>query len=159
IDRSGSMRGPKIEQAREAALQVVEGLREGELFNIIDFSDSINSFADKPVIKSGDTITKARTYIKNIQPNGGTNIHDALTGAFRPDPAPGTLPVVLFLTDGLPTVGQTSEQAIKEAAKEINKAERRIFTFGVGFDVNAPLLTGIARNPRAPSTFVLPEEN
>ncbi len=159
MDRSGSMRGPKIEQAREAALQVVEGLRPGESFNIIDFSDSINSFAEKPVIKSEDTIAKARTYIKNIQPNGGTNINDALTEALRPDPTPGTLPVVLFLTDGLPTVGQTSEAAIRDAAKKMNKAERRIFTFGVGYDVNAPLLTGIAKNTRATSTFVLPEEN
>lgn len=159
IDRSGSMRGPKIEQAREAALQVVEGLRPGEFFNIIDFSDSINSFADRPVVKSDETIAKARTYIKNIQPNGGTNINDALTEALNPEPTPGTLPVVLFLTDGLPTVGQTSEAAIKEAARKINKAERRIFTFGVGYDVNAPLLTGIAKNTRATSTFVLPEEN
>jgi len=159
IDRSGSMRGPKIEQAREAALQVVEGLRTGESFNIIDFSDSINSFADKPIVKNEETIVKARSYIKNIQPNGGTNINDALTEALRPDPTPGTLPVVLFLTDGLPTVGQTSESAIRDAAKKMNKAERRIFTFGVGYDVNAPLLTGIAKNTRATSTFVLPEEN
>lgn len=159
LDRSGSMRGQKIEQAREAALQVVEGLKPGELFNIIDFSDSISSFADKPVVKNDDTIAKARNYIKNIQPNGGTNIHDALLEALRAAPTEGTLPVVLFLTDGLPTVGQTSESAIRDAARTTNTAERRMFTFGVGFDVNAPLLTGLARTSRATSTFVLPEEN
>ncbi len=159
MDRSGSMRGPKIEQAREAALQVVEGLKPGESFNIIDFSDSIASFADKPVIKNEETIAKARAYIKSIQPNGGTNIHDALMEALNAAPTEGMLPVVLFLTDGLPTVGQTSEAAIRDAARKINTSERRVFTFGVGFDVNAPLLTGLARNTRATSTFVLPEEN
>lgn len=159
IDRSGSMRGEKMEQAREALLQVVEGLEDGEFFNIIDYSDSIESFADRPVAKSAETIGKAREYIKALKANGGTNIHDALLEALRPDPTPGTLPVVLFMTDGLPTVGQTGEVAIRDAAKAANKAGRRVFTFGVGFDVNAPLLTGIARNTRAVSTFVLPEEN
>ncbi len=159
IDRSGSMRGPKIEQAREAALEVVEGLREGERFNIMDFSDSIASFSDKPVVKDGDSIAKARAYLKAIQPNGGTNIHDAVIEALRQEPTAGTLPVVLFLTDGLPTVGQTSESGIKEAAAKANTFNRRIFTFGVGFDVNAPLLRGLALQTRASSTFVLPDEN
>ncbi len=159
IDRSGSMRGQKMEQAREALLQVVEGLDEGEYFNIIDYSDSIESFSDKPVAKDAATIAKAREYIKALKANGGTNIHDSLVEALRQEPTPGTLPVVLFLTDGLPTVGQTGEVAIRDAAKAANKAGRRVFTFGVGFDVNAPLLTGIARGSRATSTFVLPEED
>lgn len=159
MDRSGSMRDKKITQAREAALQVIEGLKEGEFFNIIDYSDSIASFSEKPVAKTDQSMKKAREYIKNIQANGGTNIHDAVVEALRQEPTPGALPVVLFLTDGLPTVGQTSEKEIREAAAKANKFDRRIFTFGVGFDVNAPLLTGLARTTRAASTFVLPEED
>jgi Ca-activated chloride channel family protein len=65
---------------------------------------------------------------------------------------------VLFLTDGLPTVGVRSEVAIREAAEKANKHERRVFTFGVGYDVNAPLLNYLARNSRAVSTYVLPGE-
>ncbi|MEX2218562.1 MAG: VIT domain-containing protein [Phycisphaerales bacterium] len=159
IDRSGSMRGEKMKQAREAAVQVLEGLLDGERFNIVDYSDSIASFEDKPVVKDEESMRRAREYLKGIQANGGTNIHDALIEALRPAPTPGMLPVVLFLTDGLPTVGQTGEAAIREAAKKANTGERRIFTFGVGFDVNGPLLTGIARATRATSTFVLPEED
>ncbi len=159
IDRSGSMRGQKMDQAREAALQVVEGLKPGEYFNIIDYSDSIASFAEKPVAKNDQTIQQVREYIKSLTANGGTNIHDALLEALRQAPTEGTLPVVLFLTDGLPTVGQTGEKDIRDAAKAANASGRRIFTFGVGFDVNAPLLTGIARGSRATSTFVLPEED
>jgi Ca-activated chloride channel family protein len=159
IDRSGSMRGEKMDQAREALRQVIEGLADGEYFNIIDYSDSIASFSERPVAKSSETTAKARDYIKGLRANGGTNIHDALIEALRQEPTPGTLPVVLFLTDGLPTVGQTGEVAIRDAAVAANKAGRRVFTFGVGYDVNAPLLTGLARASRAASTFVLPEEN
>lgn len=159
LDRSGSMRGEKIEQARAAALQIIEALDEGEYFNIIDYSDSINSFADAPVEKTPETIAAARDYIASIRAIGGTNIHDALVEALRQPTAQDALPMVLFLTDGLPTIGQTREQAIRTAATRANTHHRRIFSFGVGFDVNAPLLSAIARDSRATSTFVLPEED
>jgi Ca-activated chloride channel family protein len=159
LDRSGSMRGEKIEQAREGALQVLEGLKEGEYFNIIDYSDSISSLSDKAVKKDAETIARARGYLKDLQANGGTNIHDALIEALRQKPTEGTLPVVLFLTDGLPTVGKTGEKEIREAAEKTNSHERRIFTFGVGVDVNSPLLSKLADLSRGAPTFVLPGEN
>lgn len=159
LDRSGSMAGEKIEQVRAAALQVVEGLNEGEAFNIIDYSDSIAKFAEHPVIKNNDNISRARVYLKALSSNGGTNIHDALVEALRQPPTPGMLPLIIFLTDGLPTVGQTRETTIRNAVLATNKHQRRIFSFGVGFDVNAPLLTSIANETRAAATFVFPSEN
>lgn len=162
IDRSGSMRGEKIEQAKSAALQVIEALEDGEMFNIIDYSDSIASFSDKPQLKNAETVAKAREYIANIRAVGGTNIHDALVEALRQQPigdAASTMPLVLFLTDGLPTVGERREVAIREAAASANSHKRRIFTFGVGVDVNAPLLSALAQTSRATSTFVLPSED
>src|SRR5690606_34439898 len=81
IDRSGSMRGEKIEQARNAALQIVGALDDGEYFNIIDYSDSIESFAAAPVEKTPDSLKRAEAYIKGLAPVGGTNIHDALVQA------------------------------------------------------------------------------
>lgn len=159
LDRSGSMRGEKIKQARAAALQIIEGLDDGEFFNIIDYSDSINSFADAPIEKNSKSVAAARAYIKSIRAIGGTNIHDALVEALRQPTIKGTLPMVLFMTDGLPTIGQTRENAIRDAARAANTHHRRIFSFGVGFDVNAPLLTAIARDSRAMSTFVLPDED
>jgi Ca-activated chloride channel family protein len=159
LDRSGSMEGEKIEQVRAAALQVLEGLRDGEAFNIVDYSDSVARFAEQPVIKSNETLSRARAYLKGIRANGGTNIHDALVEALRQTPTPEMLPLIIFLTDGLPTVGQTRETAIREAVKATNTHHRRIFSFGVGFDVNAPLLTSIANDTRAVATFVFPREN
>ena len=159
IDRSGSMQGEKIEQARAAALQVVEGLDNGEAFNIIDYSDSIARFSERPVIKTNATIRQARAYIKRLKADGGTNIHDALVEALLQSPSPQTLPLMLFMTDGLPTAGETRERAIRSAVLANNKHNRRIFSFGVGFDVNAPLLTSIANATRATASFVFPHEN
>ncbi len=159
IDRSGSMNGEKIQQARAAALQVVNGLFDGEAFNIIDYASTISSFASKPVIKDKDSIEKARHYIRQLSSGGGTNLHAALIEALRQKPTDGMLPIVLFLTDGLPTVGVRSEVAIRRAAMKANAHKRRIFTFGVGYDVNAPLLTHIARKSRAVSTFLQPKED
>ena len=159
IDRSGSMNGEKIEQAREAALQVIAGLEEGEAFNIILYNEAVETFANAPVIKNEETTKAARAYIKGMTARGGTNIHDSLLESLRPKPVQGMLPIVLFLTDGLPTVGQTSEKSIRDMAAKGNRFERRIFTFGVGTDVNTPLLEKIASETRATSTFVLPKED
>lgn len=159
VDRSGSMEGEKIEQARAAALQIVDGLQDGEAFNVVDYSDTISSFADRPIVKDRKNIAAARAYIQGLQANGGTNIRDALVEALRPAPTAGMLPLVLFLTDGLPTVGETREGMIRTAVQKANAHNRRLFSFGVGYDVNAPLLTGLATATRAVSSFVLPGEN
>lgn len=159
IDRSGSMAGVKMDQAKAAALQVVEGLENGEFFNIIDFSTTVASFAVKPVEKTDESRLGARKYLEAIKPSGGTNIHDALVEALRPVATPNFMPIVLFLTDGLPTVGNTSETSIRELAEKGNPQHRRIFAFGVGNDVNVPLLDRIADVTRASTTYVLPEEN
>ncbi len=159
IDRSGSMSGEKIEQARAAALQVVEALEEGESFNIIDYSDSVARFAERPVIKDRQQLSQARAYIKRLKADGGTNIHDALVEALDQPPTSGMLPLTIFLTDGVPTSGVTRESAIRSAVVAANKHKRRIFSFGVGFDVNAPLLTSVANATRATATFVFPKED
>jgi Ca-activated chloride channel homolog len=159
LDRSGSMQGEKIEQARAAALQVLEGLEHGEAFNIIDYSDSVEMFSQKPVIKESSTMQQARDYIKRIKADGSTNIHDALMEAMRQSPTAGMLPLTIFLTDGLPTSGETRESAIRKAVVEANTHKRRIFSFGVGYDLNAPLLTSISNATRGTPTFVLAKEN
>ncbi len=159
IDRSGSMAGPKLDQAKAAALEVVEGLADGEWFNIIDYSTAVAQLAAAPVQKGTATTRLARDYLAALRPTGGTNIYDALSEALRQPHAAGTLPLVLFLTDGLPTVRNTSETAIRELVLRGNPHGRRIFTFGVGADVNAPLLDRIADATRASTTYVLPGED
>ena len=159
IDRSGSMAGEKIEQARSAALQVVEALEEGEAFNIIDYSDTVAKFAERPVIKDKAQMSQARAYIQRLKADGGTNIRDALVEALDQPATQQMLPLTIFLTDGVPTSGETRESAIRSSVVGANKHKRRIFSFGVGFDVNAPLLTSVANATRATATFVFPKEN
>ena len=159
LDRSGSMRGEKLIQAREAARQVLAGLDAGEAFNLIVYNEAVDVFSPRPVLKSRATEAAAAAWLDGITARGGTNIHDALIEALRPAPTGGMLPIVLFLTDGLPTIGQTSEVRIREVAAKGNAAQRRVFTFGVGVDVNTPLLEAIAQATRATSTFVLPHQD
>ncbi|MEL7497303.1 MAG: VIT domain-containing protein [Planctomycetota bacterium] len=159
IDRSGSMRGKKIEQAREAARQVVEGLKFGESFNIITYSDEITKFSEQAVVKDKKSIKKAIAFLDAIVARGGTNLHEALKRSLQIEPGEATLPITMFLTDGLPTVGETSELAIRKLASDENPHSRRVFTFGVGYDVNTPLLDKIATTTRAFSTFVLPGQD
>jgi uncharacterized protein YegL len=159
LDRSGSMSGEKIEQVRQAALQVLAGLEEGEAFNVITYNDAVERFSREPLTKTAKSVAAAHAYLRSVKAGGGTNIHDALLEALRQKPAQEMLAIVLFLTDGLPTVGQTSEIAIRNVAIKANPYERRIFTFGVGVDVNTPLLEKIALETRGTATFVLPKED
>lgn len=159
IDRSGSMRGEKWEQARGAAVAVVEGLNDGEAFSIIDYSDTVQRFGNGPVIKDASTLADARAYLNGLRAEGGTNIHEALQQALKQPVTPGFLPLVVFLTDGMPTVGITDEARIRDDSAAANTFKRRVFTFGVGYDLNAPLLDRLAEATRAAAINVLPGEN
>ncbi len=159
LDRSGSMAGGKLDQAKAAVLQVVEGLRDGESFNLVDYSTTVSRFAAKAVPRTDRTVADLRAYLAALRPHGGTNIHDALVEALAPAPISGSLPLILFLTDGLPTVGRTTERDIRALVEAGNPHGRRVFTFGVGDDVNAPLLDRIADVTRAVTTYVKPSED
>ena len=159
IDRSGSMAGEKMDQVRAAALQIIEGLEDGEAFNIIDYATTVERFRPSPVVKSTDVMLDARAYLAQIRPTGGTNIHGALATALEQPHDSGRLPIVLFLTDGLPTVGETAEHVIADLVQNHNPHERRVFTFGVGNDVNVPLLDRVADLWGATATYALPGED
>lgn len=159
LDRSGSMAGKKLEQAKAAALQVLEGLADGEGFQVLDYGNDVGRAFRAPVVKDKQTLAAARAWVEGVRPLGGTNIHDALLEALRAPALPGTLPMVLFLTDGLPTVGPTSERELKAMVAAGNPHARRVFCFGVGHDVNVPLLDAIAETTRAVTTYVLPDED
>jgi Ca-activated chloride channel family protein len=159
LDRSGSMAGRKLEQTKAAALQVLEGLRPGEGFQILDYGNDVGRAFAQPVVKDATTLAKAREYVASILPHGGTNLHDALVEALRAPALPGTLPLVLFLTDGVPTVGPTSERELAALVQKGNPHARRLFCFGVGNDVNVPLLDRLAESTRALCTYVLPDED
>ena len=159
IDKSGSMAGNKIVQARDAAMQVIEGLDLGEAFNVILYDNSLQVLSPEPLIKTAQTTLQAYDYIGAVNASGSTNLYGALELALAQEPIAEMLPIVLFLTDGLPTAGNTNEVDICNLVTTDNPHERRVFTFGVGYNVNAQLLDALAEKSRARATFVLPDES
>lgn len=159
LDRSGSMAGVKFDQAKAAARQVLEGLAFGESVQIIDYSKTVERFAATAVIKSEETLPLLRAYLDGLTVGGGTNLDGALQAALAMPPTAGKLPVVLFLTDGLPTEGETREHMIRARIEGENVHGRRVFTFGVGNDVNGPLLDAVAVESRGRATYVRPDED
>jgi Ca-activated chloride channel family protein len=158
IDVSGSMSGRKIEQARAAGRQLLESLRPTDRFRLIDFSSDVRAFRDGWTSATGGNLREAQAYLEQLRATGGTNIQGALEEALRLDSPKDRLPLVFFLTDGAPTVGETRVEAIAQRAAELRR-ERRLFTFGIGADVNAALIEQLALQGRGTATFVRPEES
>ena len=159
IDRSGSMNGKKIEQAKEAAKFVLNNLREGDLFNIVAYDTDVEVFKTELQKYSTDTSSEARGFIDGIFAGGSTNIDGALRTALKMVQDPSLPNYVVFLTDGLPTVGETREAHIAKNAKDNNENGSRIISFGVGYDVNSRLLDRITRDNRGQSQYVKPDED
>lgn len=156
LDRSGSMRGEKMEQVKKAVGEVIKGLDEGELFNIITYNEGVDVFSASPVGKSTATEKEASIWLDGLTARGGTNISEAMETALKQPITEGTLPLVIFLTDGRPTIGELSENAIVKMTEEKNVAGRRIFTLGVGVDLNAPLLRRLVEKSKGEPAFILP---
>lgn len=159
LDRSGSMSGKKIEQAKSAVKFVLNNLREGDMFNIVAYDGSVESYKPELERYNEETRKAALGYVEGLYPGGGTNISGALStalGQLKDNSRPN---YVLFLTDGLPTIGETNEAKICVGAKDANKIRARILSFGVGYDVNSRLLDRISRDGYGLSEYVRPDED
>ena len=155
LDVSGSMRGDKIDQAKEALNFVLDNLNEEDRFNIIAFSTSTRHYA--PDLVPADERGEARDFVARLDANGSTDINRALLEALAM--TDGKRPTILvFLTDGLPTVGEVEVDRIIENVADSAPKNARIFPFGLGYDVNTTLLDTIAQNHRGASGYVRPEE-
>jgi Ca-activated chloride channel family protein len=162
LDTSGSMSGEKIEQARNALLYCVNALRADDRFNIIAFSDGLERFREKPVAAGKAEVEAARKFIADIRARGGTNIDEALRTAIAGADGDGPT-FIVFLTDGQPTVGVTDVAEILARAAKADPTEGarrlRLFTFGVGHDVNTRLLDRLAQEHGGASDYVAPGED
>lgn len=159
VDRSGSMSGKKIEQARGALKFVLDNLRKGDLFNIVAYDSEVESFRPELQRFDDDTRKAALGFIEGIYAGGSTNIDGALRAALGQLQDSGRPSYVLFLTDGLPTAGVTNEMEIVDNAKAANNVRARIFSFGVGYDVNSRLLDKLVRSNYGQSEYVRPDED
>lgn len=150
IDRSGSMEGSKFVQAINAARFIVNNLNFGDQFNIIDFGTQVNSFRPRHVPFNAANQNAALSYLKNVRVKGGTNISATLSEAISQFGVleEGAANIIIFFTDGLANGGIEDTQGILDLVnKNVNTVETEIFlfTFGIGNDVDRPLLTRLAR--------------
>ncbi|HEV3304639.1 MAG TPA: VIT and VWA domain-containing protein [Planctomycetaceae bacterium] len=160
VDRSGSMAGQKIEQARQAVKFFLGQLNPADKFNVIAYDSDIEAFRPTLQPVTPETIKAAKGFAdNNINAGGGTNIDEALKtalGMLSDDTRPS---YVLFLTDGMPTVGERSERTIVSNARSADRVHARIFNLGIGFDVNGRLLDRLSRDFNGQSAYVRPNED
>ena len=158
VDTSGSMAGNKIAQVRKAMSYCVKTLRAQDRFALVRFATDVEVYRKDLAPADPQNVQAADGWIKKLEAGGGTNIDDALKAALAIQRDPSRPFTVVFLTDGLPTIGQTDPKAILANVKSRNTAGTRMFVFGVGDDVNTHLLDQLADLTRATSQYVRPKE-
>ncbi|MBX9653196.1 VWA domain-containing protein [bacterium] len=159
LDSSGSMAGEKLKQAKGAIVQCLARLQPTDRFNIIRFSTTVDLFEKSFVSADDDHKKKGTDWIEKIEATGGTAIADAIDAALKARADDARNFTVIFLTDGQPTIGVTDPKAIIQQTESKNTAGTRIFSFGVGDDVNTTLLDQISDKTRGTSSYVRPNEN
>ena len=160
MDTSGSMRGPKMDQAKKALKYCINSLGENDRFSMLNFATSISLFRDEFVPANEEFKNIGRKWIEGLDSTGGTAIRDALLAALEIRGNDASRPfVIVFFTDGMPTIGETNPEKITRDVLAKIKPNTRIFTFGVGDDVNATMLDMLAEKTKAATTYVRPAED
>ncbi|HAA03564.1 MAG TPA: trypsin [Syntrophobacteraceae bacterium] len=163
LDTSGSMAGEKLEQARRALKFCVANLNHGDRFEVVRFSTEAEAMFGKLQDASQENRRRANVFVDGLKPIGGTAIEDALLLALKPLAGRSEKDrpyMLIFLTDGLPTIGNTDEKTIlANVTKAMGESSVRVFSFGIGTDINTHLLDTLAEKTRAISQYVLPSED
>ncbi|MFP6669740.1 MAG: VIT and VWA domain-containing protein [Pirellulales bacterium] len=161
LDTSGSMRqDKKLEQAKKAVRHCLDGLSADDRFGLIGFATTVNRYREQLQAADEEKLKYAKGWVADQYAGGGTAIHEALTAALsmRSD-KPGRMFTIVFFTDGQPTIGETDTGKILADLMEKNTEDTRIFSFGVGDDLDAVFLDQIAEKTRAVNRFVRPGED
>ncbi|XP_070558043.1 inter-alpha-trypsin inhibitor heavy chain H3-like [Ptychodera flava] len=152
IDVSGSMDGTKIEQTKEALRVILNDMRSFDRFNILTFSNDVSQWRDSTVLATPANVEAAKTYVSNLFPSGGTNFNlglvegaamlQSLVNSTEDDERSASL--IIMLTDGNPTSGQTNLATIQQNAKRAIDGQYSLFCLGFGNDVDFKFLQKIA---------------
>jgi Ca-activated chloride channel family protein len=160
LDTSGSMQGRRIEQARSALKYCLKNLGAKDRFALIQFATTVNKYQDSLLPATSHQLSKAQKWVDGLEATGSTNINDALLAALEMRTSDsGRCFTVVFFTDGQPTISETNPEQIVRNMMAKNTSSTRIFTFGVGDDVNAVLLDQLAEKTRSVCTYVRETED
>lgn len=161
LDTSGSMAGEKIRQAKAALKHALGRLHPEDRFGLVAFSDTLKEFHSRLISATEMDHEELERFIEGLEATGGTDIHAALFRALEllKDGEPERPKILVFLTDGRPTAGVTGVRAILEDVQKANDLGARIFTFGVGYDVNSVLLDALSEANGGFATYIEPGES
>lgn len=160
LDTSGSMADEgKMEKARKALLFGVRTLRDGDRFNIINFAGEEHLMERGLISANTEGKKRGEEFVAKLQPTGGTNINDSLIASLKQFESDERPKMLVFMTDGLPTVGETNVDRIVSNLKNAKNLDIRIFPFGFGYDVNTTLLDKIGSENSGISDYVQPKED
>ena len=160
LDTSGSMADAgKMEKARAALLYGVRILRPQDRFNVISFAGEERLMEPRLIAADDAGRKRGEAFTQSLRPMGGTNINQALQVAMHQFERSDRAKILVFMTDGLPTVGVTIPDQIVANARNERLAGLRLFTFGVGYDVNTALLDRLAAENGGVADYVEPKED
>jgi len=146
LDTSGSMEGKKFAQARASLHLFLDSLTSDDLFDIVPFATEPEPFFASRVPATPERIGEAKARVDKLVAAGGTNIEGALSKALASQASDGRVSIVVFLTDGEPTVGVTDKDAILASVKRGNTGGSRVFVLGVGAKLDTHLLDRLAQD-------------
>jgi Ca-activated chloride channel family protein len=160
LDKSGSMRGLKIEQAKTAFNSMIGTLLSQDLFNVVAFDTEISILWDEPHSASASSIDEAQDWVQSISAGGSTNFHGAaITGLETFNPG-DNVKAMLILSDGLPTAGDIQDTpGILSAISEANTLDVSISTVAFGSDSDENLMANIAAQNDGYFVFIEPSED
>jgi len=149
----------KKEKARSALLYGIRILRPQDRFNVISFAGEEHLMESSLIAADDAGRRRGEAFVKALRPVGGTNINQSLQASLRQFSETDRPKILVFLTDGLPTVDETNVTKIIDNVHKVTKPGIRIFTFGVGYDVNTALLDKIAADNGGTADYVEPKED
>ncbi|MEA3558147.1 MAG: VWA domain-containing protein [Candidatus Thermoplasmatota archaeon] len=145
LDRSGSMEGRKMEQMKDAFGEIVHQLKPEDDFDLITFASDVTPYETMLMPATEQNMDDAENYIDQIQATSSTNINQALLDGLSMFPQGGeALPIIVFLTDGLPTEGVTHIPMIRENVRNSNSQRVSIYSLGFGDDVDFDFLSALS---------------
>ena len=157
IDISSSMQQGKLQAVKGALVAAIDALDAADLFNIVVFTHRADSFAAAPVPADPDNKKAATAFINQQDALGVSNFEAGLGRAMQQAFPANRVNHVIFLTDGLPTLGELELESLSELIGEWSAGQARLFTIGVGQDVDQGFLTGLAEEHRGEAYFLSEE--
>jgi len=159
LDRSGSMSGEKLHQAKEAAIVAFDQLSGSDMFSLVIYDQDVEVLIPPVRVRNAEDIHSA---IRSIQSRGSTALYDGVrTGAEQLERyfAEENINRVLLLSDGIANIGPSSPKELAQLGSRLARSGISVSTIGLGLGYNEDLMTALAESAAGNYYYVRdPEE-